>query len=223
MQNKYLTTKEYQEVLKNNPDKKYLKYLGHLKIDIYNARKAYDFELIRTLSSDRTSINPNLLKTFVNVYSSYREYMMTALYNSQLEDIFKGYRDFMKILLLSCTIMQICTKAAEAAPSKKYLDDAALHIVLSMYGIPRSLLMTQEIRRSLVANLLKLTQNKGRDEVYYDIVKLLGYSDIIISKLMLMRGQEFDDNGNTIMEDNSIKSTLYFLKVDLKEIGRAHV
>ena len=216
LQNKYLTTKEYQEVLKNNPDKKYLKYLGHLKIDIYNARKAYDFELIRTLSSDRTSINPNLLKTFVNVYSSYREYMMTALYNSQLEDIFKGYRDFMKILLLSWTIMQICTKAAEAAPSKKYLDDAALHIVLSMYGIPRSLLMTQEIRRSLVANLLKLTQNKGRDEVYYDIVKLLGYSDIIISKLMLMRGQEFDDNGNTIMEDNSIKSTLYFLKVDLK-------
>jgi len=215
-QNKYLTTEEYKEVLENNPDKKYLKYLGHLKIDIYNARKAYDFELIRILSSDRTSINPSLIKAFTNTYSSYREYMMSAIYNSKLEDVFSGYRDFMRILLLSWTIMQICNKAAEASPSKKYLDDTALHIVLSMYGIPRSLLMTQEIRRSLVVNLLKLTQNKGRDEVYYDTVKLLGYSDMIISKLMLMKGQEFDENGNTILEDNEIKSTPYFLKLDLK-------
>ena len=215
LQNYYIVTEEYKQAVINNPTKKYLRYLGSLKVDIYNARKAYDFELIRSLPHDRSDINPNLLKEFVDTYSAYRDYVKGNIYNEKLEGIFVNYREFLRITIISWTIMQICNKAVEAIPGRKFLDDSVLYLILSMYGIPRSLLMTKEVRRSLVINLLKLTKNKAVDDVYYDLVKILGYSDIIISKLMLMKGQEFDDNGNVIMENGEPKVTPYFLKMDL--------
>ncbi len=216
LQNRYMTTDEYKNKVSENPSFKYLKYLGFLKIDIFTARKANDFELIRSYPLDRSDINPNLLKEFISIYSAYREYMKWTLYNDQLEGIFKNYRNFMRVTLIAWTIMQVCNKAVEGIPGRKFLDDAILHIILSMYGIPRSLLMTQEVRRSLVANLLKLTKKKAIDDVYYDLVKILGYQDIIISKLMLMKGQQFD-NGQVIMENGKPKYVPYFLKIDSRD------
>lgn len=65
IQNNYMSTDEYKEVVKNNPDKKYLKYLGLYKIDSYTARKAKDFDIIR-YPYNRSNINPNLLNVLLH-------------------------------------------------------------------------------------------------------------------------------------------------------------
>ena len=200
VQNRYISTEEYQDIIKDNPDKRYLKYLGIYKIDLLTSRKAKDFELIRYLPMGRSDINPNLLKEFGSLYSDYREYVMVVLYNKHLEGVYESYRSYMGMLITSFTLMQICNKSIEHVSDRRFLDDAILHIILSMHGIPRSLLMTKEVRRNLVVNLLKLTRQKSTDEVYYNLVQILGYHDIIISKLMLMRGQEFDENGDTSLD-----------------------
>lgn len=230
IQNSYMSTDEYKKVLEDNPDKKYLRYLGLYKIDIFTARNAKDFDIIR-YTLNRSDINPNLINIFAEVYENYREYVMVTLYNPQLEDLYVNYRNFMGAIIMMFTLLQISNKAVEAVNNRNFLDDSILHIILSMYGIPSSLLMTNEIRRNLVINMLKLVKEKGTDEVYYDLITILGYQDIIVSKLLLMKGQQFDkdnnyaatfSNGNKISElsdinDNEINVDPYFIQIDLKD------
>lgn len=213
IQNNYMGTDEYREVLKNNPDKKYLKYLGLYKIDIFSARRAKDFDIIR-YPLNRSDINPNLINTFASLYDDYREYVMTTLYNQNLEGVYNNYRSFMGVLIMSFVLLQINNKATESISSRKFLDDSVLHIILSMYDIPRTLLMTNEVRRNLVINMLKLVREKGTDDIYYDLITILGYQDIIVSKLMLMKGQKFDKDNNYVTTSDIEP---YFLQVDLQD------
>lgn len=211
IQNNYMATEEYQKVLKENPDKTYLKYLGMYKIDLYSARKAKDFEIIR-YPSNRADINPNLLPKFATLYADYREYVMTTLYNKHLENVYTNYRNFMGLIIMTFVMLQIPNEGLSAINNRRYLDDAVLHVILSLYDIPSTLMLTTEVRRTLAASLLRLTMEKGTDDVYYDLVKILGYQDIIISKLMLMKGQEFDENGKALNSFNP-----YFVQLNLKD------
>ena len=213
IQNNYMSTDEYKEVVKNNPDKKYLKYLGMYKIDIYTARKAKDFDIIR-YPYNRSNINPNLLNVFASLYADYREYVMVALYNKQFEDLYYNYRTFMGVLIMSFTLLQISNKSLEAVHSKKFLDDTVLHILLSMYGIPDDLLMANDVRRDLALNVLKLIREKATDDVYYDLIRILGYQEVIVSKLMLLKGQQFNQTDNYKALESSDP---YFVKIDLKD------
>lgn len=217
VQSSYMTTDEYAKVVSENPSKKYLKYLGINKIDIFAARKAKDFDII-SYPTGRSDINPNLLNTFSTLYADYREYVMVVLYNPQFENMYANYRTFMGVLIMSFTLMQIGNKAVEAVHDKRYLDDTILHIVLSMYGIPDSLLLPNEIRRDLAINMLKLVREKGTDEVYYDLIQILGYQNVTVSKLMLMKNQKFDINGNPILDKDG--NPIYepkFVQIDLKD------
>ena len=209
VQNRYMSTDEYIEVIKANPDKLYLRYLGLWKIDIQTARKAKDFELIRFFPMNRGDINPNLLREFASLYNEYREYVMRILYNSQFEGIYENYRGFMKLLIQSFVLLQISNKSVEAFNNRQFLDDSILHIMLSLYGIPRSLLMTKEVRRNLVINLLKLTREKATDDVYYSLVKILGYQDVIIRKLLLLKNQDGDTCDPKFVEVDLKDSDIY--------------
>lgn len=213
IQNNFMGTDEYKSIIEANPDKKYLKYIGMYKIDMFTARRAKDFEIIR-YPLDRSDINPNLINVFASLYSDYREYVMTTLYNEQLENLYVNYRTFMGVLITSFTLMQISNKGLEYANARKFLDDSAIHTILSMYGIPDELLMTNEVRRNLVINLPRLVLNKGMNEVYYQLVDILGYNDINFSKLLMMKGQQFDKNNNFKAEESSKP---YFIQVDLSD------
>ncbi len=198
IQNLYMNTDEYQEVLTNNPDKGYLKYMGSKRIDIYTARKAKDFDIIR-YPDYRSSINPILLDNFAELYADYREYVMVVLYNNQLEDIYTGYRDFMGFLIISFALMQIGNRAIGESNRYRFLDDTTIYTLLSMYQIPSSLIVTNDARRSLANQICKLIKEKGTDDVYYDLIQILGYQDVVINKLMLMRGDKFNDDGSVAM------------------------
>ena len=213
IQNNYMNTDDYKRLIKENPDKEYLKYLGIYKIDIFTARSAKDFEIIR-YTLNRSDINPNLIDKFSSVYADYREYVVVTLYNSQLEDIYKGYRNFMGMIIMMMTLLQLTNVSVESVTNKKFLDDSMLHIVLSMYGVPDDLLLTNEVRRKLVNNILLLTKEKATDDVYYRLVDILGYTDVVISKLLLMKGMKFDsDNDFKAINENEP----YFLQIDLKD------
>lgn len=210
VQNKYMTTDEYNTVLTENPTKSYLKYLGSYKIDLYTARMAKDFDIIR-YPNGRTDINPYLLEKFQKQYSDSREYIVVTLYNSQMSDLYVGYRSFMGFLILAYTLMHVCNSAVESVSTHKYLDDTIIYIILSMYGVPDSIYLTNDVRRKLAIYITKLIKEKGTNEVYYDLINILGYQDVVVSKLMLMRGQQFDD-GSAKDEYNP-----YFLQLDLKD------
>lgn len=216
IQRKYMTTDEYAQVVADNPDKKYLRYMGIYKVDLYTARNAKDFEIIR-YPNNRADINPHLLSVFSDLYDKYREYVMVVLYNPQFENVFDYYRTFMGALILEYTLFQLGNSSLEAVNNRKYLDDTMLHTASSMYGIPDSLLMNRNARRDLAIHILNLVKEKGTKQAYYDLVKILGYEDVTISKLMLMKGQKFDDTGKAIYQDGKPVVEPYFLQVDLND------
>lgn len=205
IQNSFMATDEYKQLLIDHPDKTYLKYLGRRKVDLFTARRAHDFELIR-YPNGQADINPNLLKKFASIYADYREYVMMTLYNEEFEGIYENYRNFMGLVILTHTLLQITNSSVEAATDRNFLDDSILHIILSMYDIPNTLILTAQTRRDLAINMLKLTREKGLNDVYYDLIKILGYHDIIISKLMLMKGQKFTDGAVTDQDGSVITS-----------------
>jgi hypothetical protein len=92
--------------------------------------------------------------------------------------------------------MQISNKSLEAILNKNFLDDSVIYTILSMYGIKKGTLLSNKIRRNLVINLFKLIQNKGTSDIYYELIKILQYQGINVSKLMLIKNQKFDENSN---------------------------
>lgn len=215
IQNNFMVMQEYKELLEDNPDKGYLRYLGMYKIDILTARRANDFDIIR-FPLHNSGINPNLINSFAELYDNYREYVMVVLYNENFEGIYENYRTFMKVLIKCFVLLQISNKALESVNDKQYLDDSILHILLSTYDIPNSLLLTNDIRRKLAINMLKLVREKGTNEIYYNLVNILGYQDIIISKLMLMKGQQFDKANNYQANIDANDNEPYFIQLDIK-------
>ena len=211
IQNQYIGTDEYKQVLEDNPDAGYLRYLGSYKMDLYTARNAKDFSIIR-YPINNLDINPNLVKVFASTYADCREYVMVVLYNENFESVYEGYRDFMRFLILAYTLMHLGNKSLEQAISHHFLDDSLIHNILSMYGIDETMLTTKKIRRKLAANIYQLIQAKATTEVYYKLVDLLEYQDVVISKLMLMKGKSFDENG-TVLESNEP----YFLQLDITD------
>ena len=218
IQNNYMATDEYKQVLADNPDKTYLKYLGIYKIDIFTARNAKDFEIIR-YPLNHADINSNLLNAFSSLYNDYREYVMVALYNENFEGLYKNYRTFMGMMIIAFTLMQISNKGVESINNCNFIDDSVLHTLLSMYGIPDSLLLTNEVRRNLAIHMKRLIQEKGTDEVYSDLINIMGYQDVEISKLLLMKGQQFDKTtGDPIKDENgNNKYEPYFLQVSIDD------
>lgn len=212
VQNLYINTSEYRDMLLRYPDKKYLKYLGKYKIDTYTARKAKDFDIIR-YPTDKSDVNPYLLKKFASLYADCREYVMVALYNEAVQDLYVGYRDFMGFLIISYTLLQIGNVALESLNNHNYLDDTMIYYLLSLYRIPDSLILPNEVRRNLAIHITQLTREKGTSEVYYDLIKILGYQDIVINKLVLMKGQRFI--GENKQASNEYEP--YFVQVDLKD------
>jgi hypothetical protein len=203
IQNKYILTDEYNEILANNPDKEYLRYLGLYRIDIYIARRARDFQLIRYIPMDRNDVNPYLLKEFATLYNQYRDYVVRTIYNVEYIDLFENYREFISLIIVAFVLMQLCSKSVEHTSDNRFIDDTIIQTIFQMYGIPRSLIMTQEVKRKLVVSLNKLIRSKATNPVFYDLVKILKYDNITISKFMMIKQQIFGDDGQALFSDGT--------------------
>lgn len=202
--NKYIITDEYLEALKTYPDKNYLKYLGIYQIDIMIARKAKDFQLIRYIPIDRTDINPYIIKDFSELYNKYRDYVMLSLYNAELEDLYENYRTFMSLLITIYVLVHMCNKAVEHGTDRRFFDDTIIDTIFEMYSIPKSIILSNSVRRELSININKLIQKKATNTVFYDLIKILGYTDVNLNKLLLMKEQKYDEDGNPLFSDGTL-------------------
>lgn len=196
----------FERLLVDRPDLTYLNYLGRRSIDPMVARSARDFQLIRYIPIEGFSdLNPYLLKDFANLYNSYRDYVVFTLYNREMENNFTGYRPFMGLLIVLFVVNQLCSKSIEHSTDFRFLDDKVIATIFQMYGIPRDIIvtMTSEVQRTLVTSILKLIRKKATNEVFYDLIKILGFDEVTIHKLMLMKQQAFTEDGQAVFSDGS--------------------
>lgn len=185
IQNKFVSTEEYLNLMLDYPDDTYLEYIGKYKCDLFQMRRAKDYEIIR-YPKDDTSININILREFGSLYSDYRNYVMETLYVRGLEDAYENYREYMGLLILMFALMQFANKNIEYSNTLNPMDESMMYLILSKYGIDSDILISVSERVKLVNNLPKLVYEKGTSEVYRQLIKLLDYpKSTTIEKLMM--------------------------------------
>ena len=206
------------DVIKNNPTKLYLKYIGSNKIDIASARKANAFALIRVPSN----ISETLLSSFTLIYEQCREYFMTCIYIPEYRQTINYYDNFIGLCIMIMTIQQVLARVIKNTMDRDFFDPYCCKLLFNAYGVPYNSSLDSNTRLRLVQNLNLLVQNKGTSKVVYDIGSILGYSKIELYKYYLMKVRQFDSRGVPMTYYKDIEKTtpdyekmydVYFQKV----------
>lgn len=214
-------------LIKENPDKKYLKYIGEDRLNIIKIREAKNFEIIY---SDRLVDEPEYIE-FINIYDTCREYVNMVLYNSGFASTYSYYDNFMALSIMIMTIQKMTANTFKYGIQRDLYDWDFVRAVYSLYNIPFVEHLGMEYHQIIIKNLNNLLRYKATDKVLFDICSLLGHDRIKIYKYYLMKHRKYDDgkpvfiykkvkddDGNEIyVEDVERMYEIYFQQVSLQD------
>ena len=179
------------KLVSENPDKKYLNFLGNKKIDIITSRKARNFAIL----NQPEGVPESILNNFSLIYEQCREYFMVCIYITEYRNTIDFYDNFIAMCIMVMAIQQILARVIKNTIERDFFDDHMCQILFDVYGVPYNPNMDSSIRSQLVKNLNMLVKNKGTNQVIYDIASILGYNRLQIFKYYLVKSQKFDSNG----------------------------
>ena len=215
---------------KENPDKKYLEYVGSKRISIYEARHAKNFAILYLSSID---IRESIYREFIAAYEQARVYFISTAYNYQYRNLIDYYDNFIALCIFVMAIQRVSVKSIQNATDREFYDDYCVQLLYETYGVPFSSRIDENTQKQIVQNLNLLVQNKASNKVLLDIASILGFSNIEIYQFFLMKERLFDSNGRPVVKyTNKINNAtgkmekvpdyeamydLHFQKVDIKE------
>lgn len=217
------------KLIKAHPEKEYLKYIGVNRIDLEQARKAKNFQILQ-LKSD--NIKHSLYEQFLRIYEQCREYFVNVIYIRQYRTIIDYYDNFIAMCIYIMTLQQVIMRQISMGIKREYFDIFAIRALYQAYNIPYNLNIDENTQNSIMQNLNLLIQNKSTNKVLYNIADLLGFTNLNINKYYLSREHKFDRYGNPIeqkidvfrsdtgtvetVDNYQIMYDLYFQKAELK-------
>lgn len=217
------------QLIEENPDKEYLKFVGSKRIDIIDARRAKNFEILYLDSS----ITESIRNIFSTVYEQCREYFMTTIYIYDYRRVIDYYDRFIGLCIMVMALQQLTARSIVSSLDRDFFDTHAVQALYEMYDIPFYSKLDEKTQKALCQNINMLIQNKGTNKVIYDIASLLGFSRIDIYKYYLMKEHRMDNLGNPIfvtkqefnedtgeyeeVYDYEAMYDVYFQKVQLNE------
>ena len=209
------------EMIKNNPEKKYLNFLADKSISYYKARTANNFDI---LYLDKTKIESNIFTDFRIFYDKARAYYMIALYNKEYSNMFVWYDEFIGLLILIMAIQRMISNIYKQGLTRDFYDVELIKYLFKSYSIPYIEKMELKYQKMLAKNLNYMLQFKSTDQVLYDVAYLLGFYNVNIYKYFLIKSQRIDNDGNPIFVYDENNDPVYefmfkfhFQKVNLKE------
>ena len=184
------------QVIKENPSKKYLNFLGNKKIDILTARRARNFSLLRIPAG----ISEALWSNFALIYEQCREYFMTCIYINEYRNIIDYYDNFIALCIMVMAMQQIISRTIKSVIDRDFFDEYCIRQLFSVYSLPYNSKMDSNTRKQIVQSLNLLIQNKGTNKAIYDIASILGYNRLNVYKYYLMKTQKFDEKGLPVVK-----------------------
>lgn len=181
-----------KKLIEENPDKEYLKYIGTRRIDILDARRAKNFELLYLDSSLPDSIYDN----FTQIYESCREYFMSTIYIAEYRNVIDYYDRFIGMCIMLMALQQLTCRSLASSIDRNYFDTKAVQALYEAYDIPYFSNLDETTQKTICQNINLLIQNKGTNKVIYDIASLLGYGKIDVYKYYIMKEHLMDKDGN---------------------------
>lgn len=182
------------KLLKKHPTHKYIKYLGTRRIDILTARQADNFDILYI----PTSQNFSNYRDFLKYYDEAQAYIMTVVYNMYLSSKYELYDNYLAFIITVYAMNKLIADTISIAINRDFYDEESMRTLLESYGIPFSGAFSIYQNKLLTKNLNILLQKKSTNQVFIDILDLLGFDDFSIYKYYLVKQHKFDNDGNPI-------------------------
>lgn len=217
-------------LIEAHPDKEYLKYIGVNRIDLEQARKGKNFQILQLKECD---IKHSLREQFLRIYEQCREYFVNTIYIRQYRTIIDFYDNFIAMCIFIMTLQQVVMRQISMGIKREFFDIFAIRALYQAYNVPYNLNIDEDTQSTIMQNLNLLIQNKSTNKVLYNIADLLGFTNLSINKYYLSREHKFDKYGNPIekkvevfrsdtgtvevMDNYQVMYDLYFQKAELRD------
>ncbi len=181
------------EMIQQNPTKKYLTHLTDRKIDIYAARNAPDYGLLYLPPSDLVGFQTS----FRDTYEKCRAMVSSVYRIKNLASENTEYHGFIGLVILFATIIQMHQKFLDADITREFFDDESLRYIYDSYEVPFYSKIPMEYHREIVKNMNRLISMKGSTECIYELFDIFGFSSVDIFEYYMIRIHKFE-NGKPV-------------------------
>lgn len=210
------------EMINEDPiNRQYMLHLGKKSIDIYFARRANRFDILYVPTIDSDAIE----RLYRDKLDNNKFYVLRTVYSEAFKYNSDYYDNFIAILIVIITVVDIISRAQEFIARKEIFDIRSVQYLFKSYGVPFFEEIPLKYQIAMVKNLHTLLKYKSTSVCMVDICSLFGFDNIKVFKYYLLRDRKVDlstgeyvtaedEYGN---EDIDEEYELKFLKLPLEE------
>ena len=181
-------------LMKANPTKEYLKYIGRKKIDFYTSRSAERFSLLWRDSSDSETLN----EAWDQNYEASRRMITSVYYSNAFRRDNTLYDNFVAMSILFVTIHQMQIVYLKADFTREFYDLESLKIVYDTYGVPFYSEIPIKYHKKVVKNINRLISGKGSDNVFFDLFDIFDMGSMELYNYFFVKKHITDEAGNPV-------------------------
>ena len=179
---------------------RYLRYLGDNKLNIYECRRALNFQLIGLPAGD----DPDARKRYVDAFTINRDYVIRTVYSDAHKFQSDYYNKFMIIFIIINTIMDMLSEITTMIIDREVFDSRCIKWIFESYGVPYYSEIPLKYLRAMLKNLNLLLKYKSSTRNMIDICNLFGFSDVRVFGYYLFKERCIDENtGEYLFDENN--------------------
>lgn len=195
----FMNSEMYQRTLSENPDSRYLHYIGSNSIPIHVSRQAKDGDILRINTNKLStynpifghiSVEPSIVHAFSNSYQKVRDYIYNTL-RGDFSNIYPNYNSFIRFLTIYMAIGNTMNEFMKKSSSMIYMNNVTANNFFMLYGFP-SVIMEGSSLTEFIKKFRLLLMDKGTN-VVYRVKDLIGYEYTDIYTLVMVKQQVFDN------------------------------
>lgn len=186
------------QLVEDNPDKKYLEFMGDNALDIYKARKALNFQLLYIPVIG----NPEIMDKWYTKYEQNRMFTLKTYYSDAYKLNSDYYNNFIMVFIVLQTMIDIISEVQEFITRREIFDDRSIRYLFESYGIPYYPEIPRVYQLAMLKNLNTLIKWKASTKNMIDICSLFGFKEVKIFRYYLLRDRKIDIKGTEDKKDD---------------------
>lgn len=213
------------DVIKNdNPSERYLDHLTDKKIEIYDARLAYNFQILYLPEVELNDIR----ERFKDRFNVNRDVVIKTIYSDAMKYGSDYYNEFIIIYILIHTMIDILGSLQEIILRREFIDSRCIKYIFSMYNIPYYEEIPVKYQINLMKNINNLLKFKSTSKNMKDICALFGFENIDIYRHYILKRRKTTESDYYVdesVEDHDPLNEYYmdFIKVPLGDAADLYI
>lgn len=195
-----------------NPNAKYLNFLGDKRIDIYKARKARQFEALYVPQCGISQIQDK----FEQILEKNRLLFIHTIYSDAYNIESEYYDKFIIVMIILQTFVDMIIEMPDYYIRRDLFDARTIQYLFEANGVEYYKEIPLKYQIALCRNLNRIIKFSSTDQNMIDICSLFGCKNIKIFKYYILKDRKISANDYVWLEDDN-NYELKFLRVPIGE------